>query len=179
MRFVASTLALFGITVSLGVAGDMYPLNGDNTKIEFIGTKPNGKHVGGFKSVKGTASLNGADITTLKFSVDIDMNSTYSDNKKLTAHLMSPDFFGVKENPTSKFASTKVEKKDDGYQISGELTLNGKTKAIAFPAKVSVADGTLNLSSTFKINRHTWGISYGKGKVDDTVTLSVTMKAKK
>jgi polyisoprenoid-binding protein YceI len=179
MRFFVSALPVLAIAASLTLAGDQYALNGDNTKIEFVGTKPNGKHVGGFKSVKGSATVNGADIITLKFSVEIDMNSTYTDTAKLTAHLKSPDFFGVKENPTSKFASTKVEKKDDGYVVTGDLTLNGKTKSIAFPAKVSIADGTLNLSSTFKINRHTWGISYGKGKVDDNVTLTVTLKAKK
>ena len=33
-----------------------YKLDGENTKVEFTGTKKGGKHDGGFKKVSGTAS---------------------------------------------------------------------------------------------------------------------------
>ena len=34
---------------------------------------------------------------------------------KLTGHLKSPDFFSVKDHPTAKFVSTKIDKGANGY----------------------------------------------------------------
>jgi polyisoprenoid-binding protein YceI len=152
---------------------------GDNTKVTFVGSKPEGKHEGGFKVLTGTATIDGTDPTTLKITAEIDLNSTYTDNNMLTAHLKSPDFFGVKNNPTAKFVTTRVEKSGDGYTVSGKLTLNGKTKELSFPAKIEVAGTDLTLSSNFMIDRNDWGITYGKGKINDEVNLGLTVNAKK
>ena len=153
-------------------------LTGDNTKITFVGTKPDGKHEGGFKTLAGTATVAGDDLTTLKIELEIDMDSTFTDNEKLTGHLKSPDFFSVKANPKSKFVTTKVAKADKGFTVTGDLTLNGKTKSVSFPAAISVADGTLKLTSDFSIDRNDWGITYGKGKVGDEVALKLAVEAK-
>src|SRR5262245_3378578 len=170
MRIVSAAI-LVGLVASSGHSGETkFALSGDNTKITFVGTKPGGKHDGGFKKVTGTASCTGMDLTSLKISVEIDMDSTWTDTTKLTAHLKSPDFFGVASNPKSKFVSTKVEKSGDGYTITGKLTLNGRTKDLSFPAKIELGAGGLTVNSSFKINRHDWGISYGKGKVNDDVS---------
>src|SRR5580698_4690436 len=94
---LATALALL-LAPAFALGAD-YALTEKNTTITFIGTKPGGKHEGGFKSVTGTATVTGNDLTTLKATLDIDMNSLYSDADKLTTHLKSPDFFGVKSNP--------------------------------------------------------------------------------
>ena len=176
-RFLSAAAMLFLITA--GLAAAEYALTGSNTSVTFIGTKPNGKHDGGFKTLTGTATLPDNDLTKLKIEVEIDTNSLYSDNPKLTNHLKSPDFFGVKTNPTSKFVTTKVEKDGSGYRVTGDLTLLGKTKSITFPAQISIAAGTLNVTSKFTIDRTQWGMTYGQGKVDNDVTLGVKIAAKK
>lgn len=179
-RFALCSMALTLVCfTSIALAGDAsFKLNGENTKIEFLGTKPGGKHTGGFKKVTGTATAKAGDPTSLKIAVDIDMTSTYSDNPMLTGHLMSPDFFGVKSNPTSKFVSEKIEKKGDEYVIKGSLTLNGKTAPVAIPAKIAVSGAALDVTGAVKINRNDWGISYGPGKVDNDVSLTVKVAAK-
>src|SRR5262249_54251962 len=93
--FCAAAAGLVGCAGSL-VAGGQSPLTGSNTTIKFVGTKPGGRHDGGFKDLTGTATVQGNDPATLKVSVEIDTNSLYSDTPKLTNHLKSPDFFGVK-----------------------------------------------------------------------------------
>jgi polyisoprenoid-binding protein YceI len=161
----------------LAIAAD-FPLTKDNTTITFIGAKPKGKHEGGFKSVTGTASVDKDDLTTLKLSIDIDMDSVYSDNAMLTGHLKTADFFGVKSNPKSKFVSKKVEKAAEGYKITGDLTMLGKTKEISFPAKLAVGADGLTLSSSFTIDRTQWGMNYKKADIDTDVKLTVSVKAK-
>ena len=167
--------ALFGLSAS--AAEQKFALTGDNTMVEFTGFKKGGKHEGGFKKLTGTASVDG-DASTLKLEAEIDTDSLYSDNTKLTAHLKNPDFFGVKDNPKATFKSTKVEKADKGYTITGDLTLLGKTKPVTIPASVEVKDDVLTLKSEFKINRFDWGMTFGKGMVEDAVTLKLNIKAK-
>lgn len=178
-RAFSAMAAMVLIVTQTRAAETKFALNGDNTKVVFTGHKADGKHVGGFKTIAGAVTIEGADLATLKIAVDIDMNSTYSDDEKLTGHLKSPDFFGVKANPKSKFASTKVEKSDAGYTVTGNLTLNGKSKEVNFPAKIEVDGDTLKLTATFKIDRNNWGITYGKGKINDEVDLSIDLTAKK
>lgn len=171
-------LAVLASLPLLSVAAD-FPLTGANTTIKFVGSKPQGTHEGGFKGVTGTASVTGTDAATLKIALDIDMDSLYSDNEKLTAHLKSPDFFGVKSNPKAKFVSTKIEKAGDDYKITGTFTLVGQTKAITIPAKISATGDSLTVTSTFSIDKSQWGMTYGKGKIDDQVKLTVSLKAAK
>ncbi len=136
-RLIAISAVVLASIPALAWSVD-FPLTDKNTTITFVGTKPGGKHDGGFKGIAGTASVQNNDPTTLKFSVDIDVNSIYTDEPKLTAHLKSPDFFDVKANPKSKFVSNKVEKDGQQYKITGDLTLVGKTKSVTFPATVTL-----------------------------------------
>lgn len=178
MRFLSGLLAA-GLLTGFALAADgKFTLTGENTKVEFTGSKAEGKHEGGFKKVDGTVTVTGTDPATARIEVAIDTNSLWSDNEKLTGHLKSPDFFDVKTNPTSKFISTKVEKDGDRYKITGELTLNGKKKEISFPAKITASGGALKIESEFKINKTDFGMTYGKGKIHDDVTIKVKVDAK-
>lgn len=170
-----SAVALMVTLAAPAFADGTYKLNGENTKIEFTGTKPEGKHDGGFKNVTGTATVSGSTMT---INVNIDCESLYSDDPKLTNHLKGDDFFGVKTNPKSTFKSTKIEKKDSIYVVEGDLTLCGKTQRISFPAEIQTGD-TFVLKAMFKINRKDFGMTYGDGKIDDAVTIRVNTEAKK
>jgi polyisoprenoid-binding protein YceI len=178
MRFLSGLVAA-GLLTGFTLAADgKFTLTGENSKVEFTGTKPEGKHDGGFKKLSGTASVTGSDPATAKIEVTIDTTSLYSDDPKLTGHLKSPDFFDVKTNPTAKFASSRIEKEGDKYKITGELTLNGKKKEISFPARLAIEGGALKLDSEFKINKGDFGMNYGKGKISDEVTIKVKVDAK-
>jgi polyisoprenoid-binding protein YceI len=160
-------------------AEQKFALTGENTKVKFVGYKPNGKHEGGFAKLSGTATVTDAKPETLKIDVTIDTDSLHSDDTKLTGHLKSPDFFAVKDHPKATFKSTKVEKTGTGYNVTGDLTMLGKTKAVTFPATVTVTGDSLLLTTEFKINRNHWGMTYGAGKVNDMVDLKVNVNAKK
>jgi polyisoprenoid-binding protein YceI len=167
------------LATSSSAADTKYPLTGDTSKITFIGTKPKGKHEGGFKKLNGTATVTDGNLETLKIEVEIDTDSLYSDDAKLTTHLKSSDFFDVKEHPKAKFKTTKVEKAEKVFNVTGELTMLGKTETIVFPATIVLKDDALAISTTFPIDRTKWGMNYGKGMIDDKVTLSVGVGAKK
>jgi polyisoprenoid-binding protein YceI len=172
-------LVAAGALTSVALAADQtFALTGENTKITFVGTKPGGKHDGGFAKLSGTATVTDGNPQSLRIMVDIDTGSLYADDPKLATHLKSPDFFAVKDHPKATFKTTKVEKSGTGYTVSGELTMLGKTKPVSFPATVAVSGNTLTLSAEFKINRTDWGMNFGKGMIDDLVTVKVAVNAK-
>jgi polyisoprenoid-binding protein YceI len=174
MRLIAVVLT-YGILTSFAYGEETeYALSAANTKIEWTATKPDGKHKGGFRKLKGSAVV--AD-DSLRVNVDIDCASLYADVDKLTKHLKSPDFFSVKEFPTASFKSTSIEKKSKGYQVTGDLTLHGKTKEITFPANI-VTKGKFSLSGNVTINRQDFGLSYGPGKIDDDVAIRLRVDVK-
>jgi polyisoprenoid-binding protein YceI len=144
-----------------------------DSKIDFIGSKVTGKHDGGFKTFDGNVSV--AEGKVVGATVKIDMQSTWSDNEKLTGHLKSPDFFDVEKFPTSTFTVTKVEGTGDTATVIGNLELHGVTKAISFPAKVHLGDDALHVTADFAINRKEFGIVY-PGKTDDLIRDDVVIR---
>ena len=144
-------------------------LTGKNTTIAFIGTKPGGMHNGGFKTFDGTIKV--ADGRISSISVNIDTASLWADDPKLTAHLKTPDFFDAKKYPKATFASTKIEKEN----VTGDLTLHNVTKSITFPVTLINEKGNFTLTSSFKIDRTDFKMNFGQGKVDNEVTINVTV----
>lgn len=144
------------------------------SKIEFTGSKITGSHSGGFSAFTGAIYVADGKIVSPS-KIEIDMESTWSDNGKLTGHLKNADFFDVPTFPTSSFALTSIEESADGHNITGDLTLHGVTKSISFAAKVGVSDSQVTLSAEFFIKRYDFDIVY-KGKVDDLIRDEVVIK---
>lgn len=161
------------------VKGEALVLNGENSKVEFTGSKVTGKHDGGFKTFTGTIDLVNAKPEDSSVSVEIDTTSVFSDAEKLTEHLKSPDFFDTAKYPTASFKSTKIvadtAKGAGNYTVSGDFTIHGTTKSISFPAKITVGDADVSVESEFSINRKDFGIVYA-GKADDLIRDDVVIK---
>lgn len=159
--------------------GTALPLTAENSKVEFTGSKVTGKHDGGFKAFTGTIDLVNAKPEESSVSVDIDMNSVFADDEKLTGHLKSADFFDVEKFPKSNFKSTKIvadsTKGAGNYTVTGDFNLHGVTKSITFPAKITVTDAEVAVESEFSINRKDFGIVYA-GKADDLIRDDVVIK---
>lgn len=152
------------------------PLSPNNMKIQFVGThtgddpKP---RTGTFEKFTGYAIVDGDQLQEL--SVDIETASLKTEIDKLTNHLKSADFFDVRQFPTATFQSTNIEMQEDGTaEITGDLTLVGKTESITFPAKVST-DGALELEAEFTLDRTQFGMNYGPEQVEKDVTMTVSI----
>jgi len=170
-------LATALLIIGTDVRAEELKLTGENTTVKFIGSKKDGKHEGSFKKIAGTITSDG-DAAKTQVQVAIDIDSITSDTPKLTAHLKSPDFFDAKRFAEAKFVSKGIKAEGYGHLVNGELTMHGVTHPISFPAKVIEANGGKTISCEFDLNRQEWGISYGKGKVDDLVKMTIEVKVK-
>lgn len=148
------------------------------SQVNFVGSKVTGSHAGGFKAFTGHFTLKDGAPVGNDHKVVIDMNSTFSDDEKLTGHLKSPDFFNVEKNPQAMFDVTAITKNSDtAYTVAGNFTLAGKTKNISFPATVSQNGDVVKINATFDINRKDFDIVYA-GKADDLIRDEVVIELK-
>lgn len=159
--------------------GEALPINGENSKVEFTGSKVTGKHDGGFRTLSGTIDLVNKRPEDSSVSVVIETTSVYSDDENLTKHLTSRDFFEVEKFPKATFKSTRIvpdaNKGANAYTVMGDFDLHGVTKSITFPATIVVSDDSVNVSSEFSINRKDFGIVYA-GKADDLIRDDVVIR---
>ncbi len=175
--FLQLASAADAVAVKDGVA----TISSDNAKITFVGTHSGDKpdpRTGGFGKFSGKVTIDPATKALTGVTADIDTTSLFTGIEKLTDHLKSADFFEVREHPTAKFESTKITAANTGHTITGKLTLHGVTKEISFPATVTITDDGVQLKSEFAINRSEFGMTYGAGKVDDKVSMTVVVGEK-
>ena len=146
----------------------------EGSTLEFIGAKVTSDHKGGFKTVKGGATL-GEDGSIASVNLKIDMTSLYADefpgSTKFVSHLKAEDFFFVQQHPIASFKSTKIE----GNTITGIFDMRGVQKEISFDATF-VNTEPYGLKAEFKINRKLWGIEYA-GKADNLIKDDVAIIA--
>ena len=171
----AATVALMAFLVSPAFA-EKLNLNKGESKISFVGKKTDGEHKGGFKEFKaeGEANLEAPEKSKLK--LEIDTTSLWSDDDKLTEHLKNPDFFDVKKFPKITFEMTSLEGAGgDSPTLVGKLTMLDKTTELKVPCRASLTDSELVLDADFKLDRTKWGMTYGKGKINDEVVIKATL----
>jgi len=166
------------------VKGEGLAISGDNSKVEFTGSKVTGKHEGGFKALTGTIDLVNGKAAESSVWVEIDTTSVYSDDEKLTGHLKSKDFFEVEKFPKASFKSTKIEadtaKGADAYTVTGDFDLHGVTKSISFPATIKAGADSVEVDAEFSINRKDFGIVYAgqaDNLINDLVVIKLNLKA--
>lgn len=149
--------------------------------VAFVGYKGVlGSKEGGFSKLTGTLTLPGDDLTQLSVNVTVDTKSLYTEADALTGVLSGKEFLSIEEFPTATFESSKIEKTDSGYQVTGNLTLRGVTKGVQFPATIEQTPQGIKTVAEFKIDRNAWGITSPGWKetlIDAEVLLKLDLLA--
>ena len=106
-------------------------------------------------------------------------------------HLRSSEFFDVTSKPVMTFSSTGLRADDDGFIVTGDLTVNAVTRPIELAVEVLgvETDGygrtVVGFEATGELNRKEYGIDWnmpldgGRFLVGDTVNLALTVQATK
>ena len=176
------------------VAPATYKVDAGKSKIEWTGKKVTGQHTGTIKLTLGEVVVNGKVPTGGKFTIDMgSMTSTDLQGEaagKLLGHLKSDDFFGTEKYSTSTFTATKITPAGaNKVNVTGNLTIKGKTAAITFPATYTLAGNTLTVvAPEVKVDRTVYDIRYGSKSffesigdkaIDNDFLLNVTLVATK
>jgi polyisoprenoid-binding protein YceI len=126
----------------------------------------------------------GERIEDTAIEATIDMASVDTNNADRDAHLLSTDFFNAEVHPTMTFRSTRVTPKGgDGYELLGDLTINGVTKPIGLDvefngSEVHPADGRrrAGFTATGTVHRNDFGVDFNMPLGVDKVALGDKIK---
>ena len=113
-------------------------------------------------------------------NVEIEISSIWTDNRKLTDHLQSPDFFDAKNYPTATFKSRRVEPakgSSEECRIIGDFTMLGVTHEVEMTAITLIDPEGFQMWSEILLDRTKWGMTYGENirklvKVDIAIGVS-------
>ena len=168
---------------------------GASSKVTFYGATPTHGQNGEFPVSEGTLYVKDGNLTggtvTVKLGDMVVTTDGLEDEKKekLKGHLLSPDFFNAEVNPTVTFELSGVAPLEGDekatHTVTGNLTMNGKTNQISFPAKVGIGENSVDAGAEFVINRKDWGMSYkndealGDEWIYDEVKMTFSLQASK
>jgi len=122
---------------------------------------------GQFDRVSGTVVLDALNPAGSSVHAVIDAASIDTREPQRDAHLRSADFLDVELFPTIEFRSTQVARADEGYAVTGDLTIHGVTRPVVLAVEttdVEVRDHVGNLkraaTARARINRKDFGLTW-------------------
>ena len=165
--------SVFVLAIATGLVAFTTPVEEKSVKPEestvtWKGYKVTGSHEGTVQLQSGNLEFDGDQLTGGEFVVDMstlistDLTGEYKG--KLEGHLKSDDFFGVENFPTASLKITDVKANGkNSYEVTGDLTVKGKTNPVTFDMSVYGNKATANV----KIDRTKYDIRYGSGSFFD------------
>jgi len=144
------------------IDGNKKVIKVDESKVVWKGYKVTGSHEGTIAIKSGSLVFDNDQLTGGEFVIDMTtIGSTDLDGEykgKLDGHLKSDDFFGVEKYPTATLVLKKVKATGkNAYDVTGDLTIKGKTDSVSFSISVYGSKATASL----KIDRTKYDVRYG------------------
>lgn len=138
---------------------------------------------GRFNGPGGTFVFDESSPAKSSIEIQVDAKNVDTAVEKRDNQLKSPDFFNAAEHPVIKFKSASVKKTGkDTYDISGDLTLLGKTRPITVKAR-QTGEGKdpwgnyrLGFETSFTVKRSDFGMDFMMGVAGDDVLLTVSVE---
>ena len=143
---------------------------------------------GHFTRFQGQLTL-APDPLASSVTATIELASIDTNNPQRDGDLRSANFFETDTYPTMTFRSTGIRYSEDGFDVSGELTLHGVTRPVTLALDVNgfardPYGGTrAGFTATAEISRSDFGITYnaaiegGGVVVGDKVTIQLEIEA--
>lgn len=112
-----------------------------------------------------------------KASVDIDVGSFDLGDPDYSSEVRKKEWFNAAQFPKANFASTKIRAAAPGkLDVTGRLTLKGKTADISFPMTVKKEGASQVFEGSVPIKRLAFGIGDGEWKDTSIVADEVIIK---
>ena len=143
--------------------------------IGFVSADPSGT----FSSMSGDIYFSDADLANSKFNLSIDISSISTGNGMKNKKAQTAEWFNAAAYPKIKFISTKIIKSNDGYSITGDLTIKGITKSYTIPATKILSDNIIKFSGVFNVDRIAFNVGKKSAVVPDKMKITYMIPATK
>ena len=177
------TSFIFLLFISLNTIAQSYTPVDAASKIHFV-IKNFGINTGGdLSGLNGEINFLPDDLTASDFKVSVSVSTVNTDNSMRDKSLVSDEYFDAAKFPLITIVSTKIEKTNKTgvgfYYFTGNLTIKGVTKTIAFPFQAREENGGYLFTGNFEINRTDFGVGQQNIVLSNQVAVTLSVFAKK
>jgi len=177
---ILGLLAIFSVSA---YAAETYKLDSAHTSVVYRVKYSGVTFVyGRFNGPTGSFVYDEASPAKSSIDMQVDANNIDTAVAKRDNHLKSPDFFNAAEHPAVTFKSTSIKKiNSDTYQVTGNLTLLGKSRKLTVDAKHTGSgkdpwgNFRRGFETSFTIKRSDFGMDFMLGGVSDDVAITVSV----
>jgi len=142
---------------------------------------------GNFTDFSGTIALDEKDLRASSVEATINAGSIRTGIGRRDRHLRSADFLDAGKHPEIRFASTRVERgRDrDTLRVTGTLTVKGRSREVVLDvletdrSRSPLGDEIAYYTALAAVNRHDFGVSFGRGLFGRTVNITIQVQALK
>lgn len=130
-----------------------------------------------FKKFNAQISYDAAKPETSKANVDIDVSSFDLGDPEYNREVMKKEWFNAAQFPKASFISSQIKPGAAGkLDVTGKLTIKGKTTDVSFPLTVKKDGANQVFEGVLPIKRLTYNIGDGEWKDTSMVADEVTIK---
>ena len=134
---------------------------------------------GVFKDFKGNIAFDEQNPGAGKFDVLVDVGSINTGNGLQNKHAKSDEWFDAAKYPQMHYVSRTITKAGSAYQVVGDLTIHGVTKAqtIPFTFKKTAQGGVF--TGSFTVNRNDFKLGKPGGEVGEQIKIDISVPVTK
>lgn len=167
-------LAITFILFTFPTIAAPYNVIKDNSKIKFSGTHAGNEFTGQFTDWNADIDFDVNDVNNSSVTVTFNTASAKTGNAMYDGTLPTADWFDSKNHPEAKFHSTSFKKTDDGFAVTGDLTIRDITNPVTFDF-VLEGDNPTIMSANFSIDRLQFDIGRNSDSSAEWVSQNITI----
>lgn len=132
---------------------------------------------GTLSGLKGTINFNSSNLSAASFNVTVDVNTINTGIDMRDSHLKKEEYFNAAKYPVISFVSASIRTDNNGYIVSGQLTIKGITKNISFPFTALPQNGGTLFTGSFNIDRKDFDVGGGSAVMSNNVDVELKVFA--
>ncbi len=113
------------------------------------------------------------DLNASFFKLTIPTTTINTGINARDKHLRKSKYFDVEEYPNLTFSSTKITKTQEGYTLTGNLTMKETTLPVEIPFTVEVVDGKKYFIGNTELDRRDYGVGRNHLILGDLVRINI------
>ncbi|MBK9191476.1 MAG: YceI family protein [Crocinitomicaceae bacterium] len=124
---------------------------------------------GTVKGITGTITFDSTALSSAIFEGTADVKTVTTGNDQRDEHLMQEEYFHAAKYPVMTFKSTSVIQTEDGFKMTGTLTIKGVEKSVDFKFTFN---GT-SFEGKTSIYANDFGLTRAKNRDDSKISVKV------
>ena len=177
VAFSRSLVAAFAAVSLVASGAALADVDLAKSKVSAISKQMNVPTEGVFKKFSAQIRFDPANAAQGSAQVSIDIASFDLGDKAYNDQVAGKDWFDAKAYPQATFVSTAIAPAGgDRYNVTGKLTIKGKTETLTVPVTVTQAGATQTFDGVLPIKRSAFNVGSGEWKDTSIVADDVQIK---